>query len=227
MPTGKRLEDEGAAGKGAFLRHLNLGYAKHVKVSPNPSDEAMEDLLRMNISRDVIDVFCDSVEMECMNCVIHGISMKNQNGGLEIFSAKYFKSPITYGKKGLTYVNGKTASKRNEDDELHLILFADYIDFLSYKTLHDLLFREIPESNDTLILNEVSNLSEMLSKLGAYDHLHLLLPLSIAGRTLSKTIEELHKSSAINHSKKYYCCQRLSDFIRHKETLLNPSKIRL
>ena len=176
----------------------------------------------MNISKDVINWYCDGVELECMNCVIHGISMKNLNGGLEIYSDKYCQSPVTFGNKGLTYVKSKGAPK-----ELHLILFADYIDFLAYKTLHDCLFKEIPECSDVLILNDVSNLTEMMKMLDSYDHFHLLLPLSIAGRTLSKTIEGLHESTTTNHSMKYSCFQRLSDFIRHKDTMLNASKIKL
>lgn len=222
MSTGKRLEGKEKAVKGKFLKHLNFGYAKHIKVSPEPSEEAIEELLRMNISKDVINWYCDGVELECMNCVIHGISMKNLNGGLEIYSDKYCQSPVTFGNKGLTYVKSKGAPK-----ELHLILFADYIDFLAYKTLHDCLFKEIPECSDVLILNDVSNLTEMMKMLDSYDHFHLLLPLSIAGRTLSKTIEGLHESTTTNHSMKYSCFQRLSDFIRHKDTMLNASKIKL
>ena len=35
MSTGKRLEGKEKAVKGKFLKHLNFGYAKHIKVSPN------------------------------------------------------------------------------------------------------------------------------------------------------------------------------------------------
>ena len=224
MSTEKRLGGEGAAQKGKFLRHLNFGYAKNISFKPVPSDEALDDMLRMNMSKDVIDGYCSGVELECMNCLIHGICMQNLNGGMEIYSDKYCESPVTYGKSGLIFINGRVESLQKKTD---VVLFADYIDFLAYKSLHSVLFHQIPKRSDILVLNEVKNLNAMMERLGEYEHLHLFLPLSLAGRTLSKTIEGLYGSSATNHSKIYSCFQRLSDFIRHKDTLLNSSKIKL
>ena len=224
MSTEKRLGGEGAAPKGKFLRHLDFGYAKNISFKPVPSDEALDDMLRMNMSKDVIDGYCNGVELECMNCLIHGICMQNLNGGMEIYSDKYCESPVTYGKSGLIFINGRVESLQKKTD---VVLFADYIDFLAYKSLHSVLFHQIPKRSDILVLNEVKNLNAMMERLGEYEHLHLFLPLSLAGRTLSKTIEGLYGSSATNHSKIYSCFQRLSDFIRHKDTLLNSSKIKL
>ena len=110
-----------------------------------------------------------------------------------------------------------------------VLLFADYIDFLAYESLHGQIFKEIPDWSDVLILNQVTNLNAWLETIGNenYDHIYLLLPLSTAGRTLSKTIEELYKSSVRNCSNIYSCFPRLTDFARHKDTMLNASKIKL
>ena len=228
MSTGKRLEGKEKTVKGKFLKHLNFGYAKHINVSEVPNEDAVEQMMRMNIAREVIDQYCCGVDLECMNCLVHGVCMKNQNGGLEFYSDTYCQSPVTFGKKGITFFKGKpTKENKKENPDSHLVLFADYIDFLAYESLHGRILNEIPEWSDVLILNQVLNLNTMLKKLDDYDHLYLLLPLSIAGRTLAKTLEEVYQSSAQNYSKLYSCFPRLADFARHKDIMLNASKIKL
>ena len=54
MSTGKRLGGKEAAAKGRLLNHLNFGYAKHIKVKEKPSEDALEQMLRTNISKEVI-----------------------------------------------------------------------------------------------------------------------------------------------------------------------------
>lgn len=224
MSTGKRLGGKEAAAKGRFLNHLNFGYAKHIKVKEKPSEDALEQMQRTNISKEVIDRYCNGIEFDCMSCMVHAICMKNLNGGLEIYSDIYCQSPVTFGKKGLTFIKRKP---QKDAEDSHLLLFADYIDFLAYESLHGQIFKEIPDWSDVLILNQVTNLNAWLETIGNenYDHLYLLLPLSTAGRTLSKTIEELYMSSARNCSNIYSCFPRLTDFARHKDTMLNASKI--
>ena len=213
MSTEKRLGGEKATAKGKFLNHLNFGYAKHISVSEEPSDYAVDQLLRMNIAREVIDRYCGGIEFDCMNCVVHAVCMKNLNGGLEIYSDLYCQSPVTFGKNGITFIKGNPSKKaKDEAQDRHLLLFADFVDFFAYESLHGRIFKEIPEWSDVLILN---------------DHLNLLLPLSIAGRTLSKTIESLYGASARNCSGIYSCFPCLADFTRHKDVLLNTSKIKL
>ena len=103
MSTGKRLGGKEAAAKGRFLNHLNFGYAKHIKVREKPSEDALEQMQRTNISKEVIDRYCNGIEFDCMSCMVHAICMKNLNGGLEIYSDIYCQSPVTFGKKGLTF----------------------------------------------------------------------------------------------------------------------------
>ena len=86
MSTGKRLGGKEAAVKGRFLNHLNFGYAKHIKVREKPSENALEQMQRTNISKEVIDRYCNGIEFDCMSCMVHAICMKNLNGGLEIYS---------------------------------------------------------------------------------------------------------------------------------------------
>ena len=107
MSTGKRLGGKEAAAKGRFLNHLNFGYAKHIKVREKPSEDALEQMLRTNISKEVIDRYCNGIEFDCMSCMVHAICMKNLNGGLEIYSDIYCQSPVTFGKKGLTFIKRK------------------------------------------------------------------------------------------------------------------------
>ena len=228
MSTEKRLGGEKATAKGKFLNHLNFGYAKHISVSEEPSDYAVDQLLRMNIAREVIDRYCGGIEFDCMNCVVHAVCMKNLNGGLEIYSDLYCQSPVTFGKNGITFIKGKPSKKaKDEAQDRHLLLFADFVDFFAYESLHGRIFKEIPDWSDVLILNQAANLNALLSRLGDYDHLNLLLPLSIAGRTLSKTIESLYGAFARNCSGIYSCFPCLADFTRHKDVLLNASKIKL
>jgi len=77
MSTGKRLGGKEAAAKGRFLNHLNFGYAKHIKVKEKPSEDAMEQMQRTNISKEVIDRYCNGIEFDCMSCMVHAICMKN------------------------------------------------------------------------------------------------------------------------------------------------------
>ena len=107
MSTGKRLGGKEAAAKGRFLNHLNFGYAKHIKVREKPSEDALEQMLRTNISKEVIDRYCNGIEFVCMSCMVHAICMRNLNGGLEIYSDIYCQSPVTFGKKGLTFIKRK------------------------------------------------------------------------------------------------------------------------
>ena len=228
MSTGKRLGGEEKTIRGRFLDHLNFGYAKHINVFKQPSEDVVEQMLRLNISKDVINRYCNGIEFDCMSCMVHAICMKNLNGGLEIYSDIYCQSPVTYGKKGLIYIKRKPLEEEKKNDKgSHLLLFADYIDFLAYESLHGLIFKDIPKWSDVLILNQVTNLNAWFDAISKsnYDHLCLLLPLSTAGRTLSKTVEELYKSSARNYSKIYSCFPRLADFARYKDTMLNASKI--
>ena len=230
MSTGKRIVGKEATVKGGFLNHLNFGYAKHINVSEKPSEDALEQMQRINISKEVVGRYCNGIEFDCMSCMVRAISMKNQNGGLEIYSDIYCQSPVTFGKKGFTFIKRKPKPEEKKDAKgSHLLLFADYIDFLAYESLHGEIFKKIPDWSDVLILNQVTNLNAWLDVISCkeYDHLYLLLPLSTAGRTLSKTIEELYKSSARNCSKIYSCFPRLTDFARHKDTMLNASKIKL
>ena len=106
MSTGKRLGGKEAAAKGRFLNHLNFGYAKHIKVREKPSEDALEQMLRTNISKEVIDRYCNGIEFDCMSCMVHAICMKNLNGGQEIYSDIYCQSPVTFGKKDLLSSNG-------------------------------------------------------------------------------------------------------------------------
>ena len=222
MRTGKHSEDKQEIAKDQYLRHLNFGYAKHISVKKEIDDDIIQMVRRFNITEEVARQYCDCVDFDCMSYLFHGICMENLNGGLEIFSDKYCQGPITLGTNGITFIKGHSTKK---DKNSHLILFADCLDFLAYLSLRDKFFKGIPESCDVLILNEVTNLMEMLDRLGDYEHIYLLLPLSVAGRTLAKTIETLHKFSARNCSNIYSCFPRLVDFARHKDTLLNKSKI--
>ena len=52
-----------------------------------------------------------------MSCMVHAICMKNLNGGLEIYSDIYCQSPVTFGKKGLTYIKRKP-QKDAEDSHI-------------------------------------------------------------------------------------------------------------
>lgn len=70
MSTGKRIGGKEAAAKGRFLNHLNFGYAKHIKVREKPSEDALEQMLRTNISKEVIDRYCNGIEFDCMS--LHG-----------------------------------------------------------------------------------------------------------------------------------------------------------
>ena len=42
--------------KGGFLNHLNFGYAKHINVSEKPSEDALEQMQRINISKELYAV---------------------------------------------------------------------------------------------------------------------------------------------------------------------------
>lgn len=119
MSTGKRLGGKEAAAKGRFLNHLNFGYAKHIKVREKPSEDALEQMLRTNISKEVIDRYCNGIEFDCMSCMVHAICMKNLNGGLEIYSDIYCQSPVTFGKKGLTFIKRKP---QKDAEDSHLLL---------------------------------------------------------------------------------------------------------
>lgn len=119
MSTGKRIGGKEAAAKGRFLNHLNFGYAKHIKVREKPSEDALEQMLRTNISKEVIDRYCNGIEFDCMSCMVHAICMKNLNGGLEIYSDIYCQSPVTFGKKGLTFIKRKP---QKDAEDSHLLL---------------------------------------------------------------------------------------------------------
>ena len=85
-----------------------------------------------------IDV-CDFIENRV--CVdFASICMKNLNGGQEIYSDIYCQSPVTFGKKGLTFIKRKP---QKDAEDSHLLLFADYIDFLAYESLHGQIFKEL------------------------------------------------------------------------------------
>ena len=123
----------------------------------------MEQMQRTNMSKEVIDRYCNGIEFDCMSCMVHAICMKNLNGGLEIYSDIYCQSPVTFGKKGLTFIKRKP---QKDAEDSHLLLFADYIDFLAYESLHGQIFKEIPDWSDVLILNQVTNLNAWLETIG-------------------------------------------------------------
>lgn len=141
MSTGKRLGGKEAAAKGRFLNHLNFGYAKHIKVREKPSEDALEQMLRTNISKEVIDRYCNGIEFDCMSCMVHAICMKNLNGGLEIYSDIYCQSPVTFGKKGLTFIKRKP---QKDAEDSHLLLLPTILTSLPTSLFTDRSSRKYP-----------------------------------------------------------------------------------
>lgn len=108
-----------------------------------------------------------------------GIGFKNDSGGYEIRNAY---SKICLGKKDISSIKNDSKSLR---------IFEGFFDFLSYKSIENYLERE---PSDYFILNSVSMLNKIKSKIGNYEIIELYFDNDQAGNRAIEIIKNENKN---------------------------------
>lgn len=163
-----------------------------------------EGLLPSAFSNDVYSIDCCS-----LNKVRHGIGVMNTNDGVEFWDYRQMKSPVTIHKKGISIL------PPGEDRASSCCVFATFMDYMAYKTIKKKEEDFLPGEHDCIILNTPLNLSNFLVECSDYDNVYLLLPNSVAGKSLSQTIVGWH-TSATDCSGEYVRFRNLFTYVRSK-----------
>lgn len=135
-----------------------------------------------------------------------GIGFKNDSGGYEIRN-KYSK--ICLGKKDVSTIKNGSESLR---------VFEGFFDFLSFKSVDDILEKE---PADYLILNSVSMIHNIKNSLGNYENIELYFDNDEAGNRAVEMIKNENKK-AEDCRILYSDFKDLNDWMIHK----NPSPVR-
>jgi len=135
-----------------------------------------------------------------------GIGFKNDSGGYEIRN-KYSK--ICLGKKDVSTIKNGSESLR---------VFEGFFDFLSFKSVDDILEKE---PADCLILNSVSMIHNIKNSLGNYENIELYFDNDEAGNRAVEMIKN-EKQNAEDCRILYSDFKDLNDWMIHK----NPSPVR-
>lgn len=155
--------------------------------TPDPS--LLDEQYLNNISLEIIGKYCKEVSFFSLNHNWRGICVENNNGGFEYFNSSLSQNPITIGKKGITVINYNKKFSR-------CLLFYNFLDFLNYKT--KAVQKKHSHSIDSIILNDPSNLCDFIKHISLYKNVNCLFPPSSAGKTLTKTIYDIHKNKVDN-----------------------------
>jgi len=182
--------------------------------------ERDKTLLRdYNLDEKIVAEYCSSVEVECMNHVIHGIAIRNMHNGIEFFNDSECKQPKTIGLSGLVIiVNSLQLYNRS------CVLFENCMDLLAFLTLkkHKLLgkYSKLPSTYDYIVLNNAANFRFLLKKIEEYNNIYSFFSNTILGDTLGMSIDSICIRNYEDCSKLYSRCTTITDYLRlHKGTL--------
>lgn len=151
-----------------------------------------------------------SIDLSNLGRLRHGIGMRNESGGVEFFSYGLTSHPVTIHDRGITIVKCNNRLKSHE-----CCAFANFLDYMSYVSLHGRKRSTLPKNQDCIILNHPNNCMYFIMECEFYDKINLFLPNSIAGRTLAQTIVGRNPLSK-SWSPLYGSYKSLSSFLEGK-----------
>lgn len=146
----------------------------------NADKKNLEDMgyAPLSLPYEVYGIDCSS-----LNRVRHGIGIRNQNGGVEFINFDLMRSPTTIHRKGISKI------KDSNNKSNTCCVFANFLDFMAFSTMRKETAKVFPCGTfDHIILNHPRNVISFLVESEFYDHIHLFLPNTVAGKCLARTI---------------------------------------
>ena len=125
------------------------------------------------------------------NVYIQGITIPNDNGGMEFYAPSHFDKPITLFHDYTTTI---TYHRKKRSDSC--CLFANMIDYFAYKTMqHKKQHSDVlPFRCDCVIMNKPINFLNATIEVEGYNHVYSFLPLDDVGISMYKTLQERNPS---------------------------------
>lgn len=149
------------------------------------------------IDPNIAKEYCMELRYSIKKKEYSALAFKNISGGYE-FHNPYIRCCI--GKKAISIVH-----KDKIGVQTSCCIFANYMDFLSYKTieLQGGTAICVEEPCDYIILNGLEQLQDCLERLGIYKKIHCYLHNDQVGRTCTDVILSLYDKTSLNESDRY------------------------
>ena len=115
---------------------------------------------------------------------IHGLCVRNENGGYEFYNAEYMEEPATLLHPGTTVILQKP-----EQRTMECYAFLSFLDYLAFQNLqyNNSLPQDVSFSYDSIIIGDESNLIDALLDSDTYTKVHCVFPYNLIGRTVNQT----------------------------------------
>lgn len=182
---------------GELLKKLNDGFSfqkpliHHSKIDPEPenrikivgdfhlrSPALLHYLKQRRIPVSIANQYCREVRYNLKGKTYYGIGFKNDQGGFEIRNL-YFKAGSS--PKGITTFH---------NDSNETVVFEGFMDFLSFKTLHQ---NEAENRPDFVVLNSIALFEKARSFMEKHQSIRLYLDRDKAGQNCSQYALSLNK----------------------------------
>ena len=196
-----------------FKNKLLLEHAVHIREQIGFSETDKNLLRNHNFDEIIAAQYCSSVDFECLHHYFHGIGIRNIHNGLEFFNDDEYKQPKTAGVPGLVVVVNTLCR-----EDRSCLLFENLMDMLAFLTLqkHHMFGSrlKIPPKCDYIILNKITNVHYLFSRIEEYNNIFCFFPNTDYGAVFAKTIIDLHKGHSKDCSGLYSRCKTIADYLQ-------------
>ncbi|HZL11805.1 MAG TPA: toprim domain-containing protein [Prolixibacteraceae bacterium] len=177
-------------------------------VQPISNSALIEYLHERRIGIGIVRIHCSEVHYSVNNKPYYAVGFQNDKGGYELRS-KYFKACTS---KDITSV------KRNKN---HCVLFEGFMDYLSFLTIQKQQNAQV----DVIVLNSLTNLPKVKSKLTAYKGIWTFFDNDVAGK---KAVQELQSTcNNVNDLSYFYSGYKdLNEYLCHKQQIKQAQKLK-
>lgn len=165
-----------------------------------------ESLFIDNLPHEIV-----GIEVSYFNKTIYGIGIKNNRGGYELYAPEFINRPVSLIKSGCTLIRHKKGQ-----ESAYCCLFFSLFDYLSYYTLSKKYIMPLPSAADCIIVGNIKNFIQAMLDTESYEITYCILPNTIVGKTMSRTIHDRNPSNSIDISYIYKEYDSIHDYIKHQ-----------
>lgn len=149
-----------------------------------------------------------SVTVQHKGKILHGFGIKNDFGGVEFCSENSLDTPVSLSTRGIIFVPYKARCTAHTCN-----MFADFLDYLSFKTFQEHSVMTFPANSDSIVINHPVNFLHAMIKSDVYDNINLFMPNNAYGRTITLSIIHRNPRHTTDCSAHYQSYEHFRDFV--------------
>ena len=149
-----------------------------------------------------------SVTVQRKGETLNGFGILNDAGGVEFCGTDNLDEPISIGINGILFIPWKARCIAHTCN-----MFADFLDYLSFKTFQEHSVMTFPTDSDSIIINHPVNFLHAMVKSDVYDNINLFMPNNTYGRTITMSIVQRNPRHTTDCSPHYQSYEHFRDFV--------------